>query len=134
MWMRVPSFVPVLGNPRVIAGALDAEHRVLAYDGEQIVGMAAFERLYGPRAEGVITLAGGASGGLVNYLLDGLLERAERSGVMTISFSFDVAEQHALAERLVGRRPGWRLRRDGLDIRLGAGRPAIGHVNGHLAR
>lgn len=122
------NFLTVLGDSRVVAGALDAQRRILAYDGDEIVGLAAYETLYGPRAEGVITLASGASGGLVSFLLDELLERAYGAGIATMSFAFDVPEQRGLAERLLGRRAGLRIHRDGLEIRLGSSRPSVGHL------
>lgn len=110
------AFVPVLGHPRVIAAAADADCRVLAHDGDRIVGVAAFEP-DGSTAEAIITLAPDASGGLVPYLLDELTTRAQRRGVLALRFSYEVGDQRGIAQRVAARRGDCSVRRDHLDVR-----------------
>lgn len=110
------AFVPVLGHPRVIAAAADADCRVLAHDGDRIVGVAAFEP-DGSTAEAIITLAPDASGGLVPYLLDELATRAQRRGVVALRFDYEVGDQHGIAQRVAARRGDCSVRRDHLDVR-----------------
>lgn len=114
--MSREAFVPVLGHPRVIGASTDAERRVLAHDGDRIVGVAAFEPA-GSVAEAVITLAPDASGGLVPFLLDELTARAARYGLVALRFDFEVDDQHTIAERVAGRRADCTVRRDHLDVR-----------------
>lgn len=110
------AFVPVLGHRRVIAAASDAEHRVLAHDGDRIIGIAAFEPA-GSTGEAIITLAPDASGGLVPFLLDELTARAARHGIVALRFSYEVGEQRGVAQRIAGRRGDCSVRRDHLDVR-----------------
>lgn len=110
------AFVPVLGHPRVIAAAADADHRVLAHDGDRIIGVGAFEPA-GALAEAVITLAPDASGGLVPFLLDELATRAARLGVHALRFSYEVDDQRGIAQRVAARRGDCSVRRDHLDVR-----------------
>lgn len=115
--MTQRAFVPVLGHPRVIAAASDAERRVLAYDGDEIVGIAAFEPA-GATADAVVTLAPDASGGLVPFLLDELTARAARHGFVALRFDFELDEQRGVARRIAARRPDCTVRQDRLDVRL----------------
>ncbi|MBJ7470318.1 MAG: hypothetical protein JHD16_03415 [Solirubrobacteraceae bacterium] len=114
--MSAEAFVPVLGHPRVITAAADAERRVLAHDGDRIVGVAAFEPI-GSTGEAIITLAPDASGGLVQFLLDELASRAARLGVFSLRFDFGVDDQRGIADRLASRRSDCSVRRDHLDVR-----------------
>lgn len=111
------AFVPVLGHPRVISAAADAECRVLAHDGDRIVGIAAFDPAPSAHAEAIITLAPDASGGLVPYLLDELTTRAQRHGVAALRFDYEVDEQRGIAQRVAARRGDCSVRRDHLDVR-----------------
>ena len=114
--MPAEAFVPVLGHHRVISAAADAERRVLAHDGDRIVGVGAFEPA-GSVGEAVITLSPEASGGLVPFLLDELTARAAKYGLTVLRFDFEIGEQHGIAERVAGRRADCSVRRDHLDVR-----------------
>lgn len=113
--------VPVLGHGRVLDEGLgDARRRVVAREGDAIVGVGAFEPLFGPHAEGVIAIADGASGGLVPFLLDELLGRVHDAGLVAVRFVFAGREQHDTAERVTAGRSNCTLRREWLDVRLAA--------------
>ncbi len=114
--MSAEPFVPVLGHHRVIGASTDAELRVLAHDGDRIVGVAAFEP-EGSVGDAIITLAPDASGGLVPFLLDELTARAARYGLTALRFDFEIDDQHGIAERVAGRRADCTVRRDHLDVR-----------------
>jgi hypothetical protein len=110
---------PILGHARVLdEGLTDARRRVLAYEGDSVVGVGVFEPLFGPHAEGVIAVREGASGTLLPYLLDELLERVNDAGLVAVRFVFGTREQHPVAERLSQLRSHCALRPDWLDIRL----------------
>jgi len=115
--MDPSAFTSVLGHSRVLSGVLDPGNRVIAYDGESAVGVAAFEPLFGPRAEGAIALTAGASGGLTHYLLDGLLELASRSGIHAVRFVFETTQQRRTADRMLGSRAECVMRRNDVEIR-----------------
>lgn len=114
--MTAQAFIPVLGHPRVAAAYADADLRVLAHDGDRIIGVAAFEPA-GTVGDAIISLAPDASGGLVPFLLDELTARAARHGLLALRFDFAVDDQHGIAERVAGRRADCSVRRDHLDVR-----------------
>lgn len=110
---------PVLGHARVLAeGMSDAQRRVLAYEGDAVVGVGAFEPLFGPHAEGVIAVRRGDSAALLPYLLDELLERVTESGIVAVRFVFGAHEQRCTAVRLAAMRRHCAIGRDWLDVRL----------------
>lgn len=117
--MDASDLIPALGHPRVLEdGFGDPRRRVVAREGDAIIGVAAFEPLFGPRAEGLVAMRDGASGGLVPYLVDELLERVHESGLLAVRFVFASREQHPIAERLAAARAHCTLRREWLDVRL----------------
>lgn len=117
--MSASDLVPVLGHVRVLSEGLgDPRRRVIVGVGERMAGVAVFEPLFGPHAEGVIAIERGESNGLVPYLLDELLARVHEAGLVAVRFVFESRDQRATAERLVGIHASCALRRDWLDIRL----------------
>jgi hypothetical protein len=109
----------VLGHARVLdEGLRDERRRVLAYEGDEMVGVGVFEPLFGPHAEGVIAIRDGDSAALVPYLLDELLERVHGSGLVAVRFVFGTGDQRETAQRLSAIRRHCALRRDWLDVRL----------------
>ncbi|MDQ8046531.1 MAG: hypothetical protein AAGC46_17275 [Solirubrobacteraceae bacterium] len=116
--MEQPAFETVLGHTRVMTGALpDARRRVLAYDGDVVIGVATYEPLFGRQAEAAIAVAPGSAGSLVSFLLDGLLELATNAGVTVLRFVLGPG-QRAGAGRLVDTRAACALRSDRLEVRL----------------
>jgi hypothetical protein len=112
-------FITVLGHPRILAGSLpDARRRVLAYDGETVVGVATYEPLFGHQAEAAIANADDAATGLVSFLLDGLLELAAGAGVTVLRFVFATSGQRGVAVRLAADRRSFRVLPDRLEIRF----------------
>lgn len=130
--MTAAAFIPVLGHPRVAAAYADADRRVLAHDGERIIGVAAFEP-EGTVGDAIISLAVGESGGLVSFLLDELTARAARHGLLALRFEFAVDEQHGVAERVAGRRADCCVRRDHLDVRTAVPSQAWRHARPSVA-
>jgi hypothetical protein len=111
--------IPVLGHARVLEDApRDERRRVVAYEGDAIVGVGAFEPLFGPHAEGVIAIRDGDSPALLPYLLDELLERVHTAGLVAVRFVFADRTQLRTAEHLSNVRTHCALRRDWLDVRL----------------
>lgn len=111
--------IPVLGHARVLEDApRDDRRRVVAYEADEIVGVGAFEPLFGPHAEGVIAIREGDSPALLPYLLDELLERVHAAGIVAVRFVFADREQHRTAEHLSTIRTHCALRREWLDVRL----------------
>lgn len=118
--MGLQAFSTVIGQTGVLGNThSDARHRVLAYDGDDIVGVAAFEPLYGHQAEAVIAVAPGSAGGLASFLLDGLIERAAASGVTVLRFVFGGPRQRPCAAALTAGRAAVVLRPDRMEIRIG---------------
>jgi hypothetical protein len=130
-------FTTVLGHPRVLSEALpDARRRVLAYDGETVVGVATYEPLFGHQAEAAIAIVDDGATGLVAFLLDGLLELAAAAGVTVVRFVFGGGAQRAVAARLVDGRQTCRLLSDRLEIRLAplsvaSNEPLVARVAAH---
>ena len=120
MNVMVPAdLIPALGHARVLSeGLVDHRRRVAAFEGEDLVGIAAFEPLFGPHAEGVIAIRRGDSEALVPYLLDELLECVHQAGLVAVRFVFPTRAQHDTAKRLSSLRSHCSVRRDWLDIRI----------------
>lgn len=115
----VRRLTPVLGHARVLDDApRDDRRRVVAYEGDAIVGIGAFEPLFGPHAEGVIAIRDGESPSLVPYLLDELLERVHEARIVAVRFVFADRSQQRMAERISDLRSQCAMRRDWLDVRL----------------
>lgn len=111
--------IPVLGHARVLEDApRDELRRIVAYEADEIVGVGAFEPLFGPHAEGVIAIREGDSPALLPYLLDELLERVQAAGIVAVRFVFADRGQHRIAEHLSTVRTQCALQRDWLDVRL----------------
>lgn len=116
--MESAAFTTVLGHPRVLPESLpDARRRVLAYDGDQVIGVAVYEPLFGHQAEAAIALAPESTGALTAFLLDGLLELASGAGITALRFAFGTPRQRRLAAQLTSGRPSCSLRSDRLEIR-----------------
>ncbi len=131
--MESPAFTTVLGQSCVLGDVLgDARNRVLAYDGDVVVGMAAFEPLYGHQAEAAIAVAPGSAGGLVAFLLDGIVEQAAASGVTVLRFVFAAPRQRTCALELTAGRAAVTLRSDRLEIRTGVAMD-VGHRSSVVA-
>lgn len=117
--MESGTFTTVLGHPRVLAGSpLEARRRVLAYDGDEVVGVAVFEPLFGRQAEGAIAVAPGSPSGLISYLFDGLMELARNSGVTVLRYALSPGRQRSLAARLTRSCSSQTLRSDRLELHL----------------
>lgn len=117
--MDLSTFVPLLGHPRVLeASAEDPRRRVVIRDGEAITGVAAYEPLYGPRAEGVVAIRQDASDATLPFLVDALLDLTHAAGLRAVRFVFGSAEQHWRAERLRCIHDDCSVRRDWVDVRL----------------
>lgn len=125
--MDLSSFVPVLGHPRVLqASADDPRQHVVICEGDTITGIAAYERLFGPRAEGVVAIRQDASDAILPFLVDALLDRTHTAGLHAVRFVFGSAEQHWRAERLRSIHGDCSVRRDWLDVRLHGDPLAVG--------
>lgn len=125
--MDLSAFVPLLGHPRVLeASADDPRRHVVIRDGETITGVAAYEPLFGPRAEGVVAIRQDASDAILPYLVDALLDCTHAAGLHAVRFVFGSAEQHWRAERLRSIHGDCSVRRDWLDVRLHGDRLAVG--------
>lgn len=112
-------FTTVLGNPRVLSGSqADARTRVLAYDGDVIVGIAMFEPLYGHHAEAVIAVASGSPSGLITLLFDNLVDLARSYGITVLRYALGPGSQRSLASRLRQSCSATTLRPDRLELRL----------------
>ena len=110
---------PVLGHARVLSeGMADAGRRVMAYDGDTVIGIGVFEPLFGPHAEGVIAVRAGGSDTLVPYLLDALVERIHDAGLVAVRFVFGTRDQQQVAHELTAARAHCAVRRDWLDVRV----------------
>lgn len=117
--MAIRHLTPVLGHARVLDDAPRDDRRlVVAYEGDAIVGVGAFEPLFGPHAEGVIAIRDGDSPSLLPYLLDELLERIHDAGIVAVRFVFADRDQLRTAERLSALRAHCAVRQDWLDVRL----------------
>lgn len=116
--MDLNGFTTVLGHPRVLdPGVLSAARRVLAYDGDEVVGVAAFEPLFARQGEAAIAVAAGSSGALVSFLLDGITELADSSGLRTLRFALAMPDQRRRAADLTAGRATSLLRSDRLEVR-----------------
>ncbi len=119
--MAFGHLTPVLGHARVLEDAPgDPRRRVVTYEGDAIVGVAAFEPLFGPHAEGVIALRDGErTASLLPHLLDEVLVRVQEAGLVAVRFVFAERAQHRTAEQLSSLRTHCAVRQDWLDVRLG---------------
>lgn len=116
--MQEPTLIPVLGHECVLDESTeDPRRRVCARLGDRLLGVAAFEPLFGPHAEGVIALAPDGSEALVPYLLDELLQAATASGLTVVRFVLPHAGQRRTAEHLAATRCDGTLRREFLEVR-----------------
>lgn len=116
--MQEPPLIAVLGHERVLGESIeDPRRRVSACLGDRVLGVGAFEPLFGPHAEGVIALAPDGSEALVPYLVDELVQRAGRSGLTVVRFVFPHGGQRRTAEHLAATRSDGTLRREFLDVR-----------------
>lgn len=117
--MDPSAFTTVLGHPRVLDESLtDPRRRVLAFDGDTIVGVAVYEPLFGRQAEGAIAVQDGSAGGVVSYLFDGLVELARQSEVTVLRYVLGARRQRSLASHLIRSAAPGRLHADRLELRL----------------
>lgn len=116
--MDLSAFVPVLGHPRVLETIeSDPRRQVVIRDGDQISGIAAYEPLFGQRAEGVVAIRQDGSDAILPYLVDALLDRTHAAGLHAVRFVFGSPEQHWRAARLAHIHGDCSVRRDWLDVR-----------------
>ena len=121
--MPVATFLTVLGRPGVIdahTATADPRYRVLAYDGDTIVGIAGFEPLYGRQAEAAIAVAPASTDALTSYLFDGIIEQAVAAGITVVRFAIDAPHQRACASSLVEGRSAVCVRSDRIEVRTSA--------------
>lgn len=108
----------MLGHERVLDETTDdPRRRVCAELGDRLLGVGAFEPLFGPHAEGVIALAPDGSEALVPYLVDELLRCATASGLTVVRFMLAHPAQRRTAEHLAATRCDGTLRREFLEVR-----------------
>jgi hypothetical protein len=99
------SLITVLGHPRVLteaAGDPARRHVVTGDDG--LWGVGAYERLYGPHAEGAIAVRHPHGDELALRLVDGVCRAAAGAGLVGVRFAL-LPAQLALAELLAAELP-----------------------------
>jgi hypothetical protein len=118
----------VLGRERVLDAAADGRRRALAIHDGVVVGVGAFELLYGPRAEFAVSVRDAADRRLVLELIAALAGAAQAFDVLTLRAEIAV-DQRALAHSV----PGATLVGDALQIGRAAAAAAVRAVDVGLA-
>jgi hypothetical protein len=101
----------VLGRERILDAAVHGRRRAIAVHDGVVVGVGAFDLLYGPRAEFAISVRDPADRRLILELIAALGEAAEAFEVLTLRAEM-AADQRPLAESV----PGGTLVGDALQL------------------